>query len=244
TGATERRKGRFEEAQGGTLFLDEIGEIDKSTQVKLLRALGERTIERVGGNQPIKVDVRVVAATNRNLAAMVAEGQFRVDLYHRIRQIELALPPLREREEDIPLLAERFLADFRATYDRRIELDDSAVELLRGLYWEGNVRQLRQTIERLAFLVEGETIRAEHLRAFGDDQVAGMAATLSQHAKRWLSLPFRQATDEFQKVYFQALLQATGGDLDEIARRSGYTRKGLQGVGRRLDLPLGGADRG
>ena len=130
TGATEKRIGRFEQADGGTLFLDEIGEIDSSTQVKLLRALGERTIERVGGNKTIKIDVRLIVATNRNIPELVASGEFREDLFYRLNVVRITLPPLSDRIEDIPLLANAFLKEFANENNKPLkELSSEAMRL-------------------------------------------------------------------------------------------------------------------
>ena len=148
TGAGERRIGRFEQAAGGTLFLDEIGEIDAATQVKILRVLGERVFERVGGNKSIAADVRLVAATNRDLAKMVAEGKFREDLYFRLNVVQLHLPPLRDRSEDIPLLAGHFLREAARENDKPArELTSDALRCLVAYQWPGNVRELRAAIE-------------------------------------------------------------------------------------------------
>jgi Nif-specific regulatory protein len=149
TGAAHARAGRFELADGGTLFLDEVGELPLAAQVKLLRAIQERQFERVGGRRTLTVDVRLVAATNRDLEAAVREGTFRLDLYHRLQVVEIALPPLRERREDVPLLAARFLDELAAEHGRRLALAPSAVEVLAAHEWPGNVRQLRNVLERL-----------------------------------------------------------------------------------------------
>ncbi len=154
TGATERRIGRIESADGGTLFLDEIGELDPAVQVKLLRALQERTFERVGSSQSTSVDVRIVTATNRDLAKEVAEGHFREDLYYRVNVVPVALPPLRERREDIRLLAETFVQ--RAQPEKR--LTRAALAALEGYAWPGNVRELQNAIEHGLALCEGDTI--------------------------------------------------------------------------------------
>ncbi|MGE9266986.1 MAG: sigma-54-dependent transcriptional regulator, partial [Verrucomicrobiales bacterium] len=141
TGAAQRRVGRFEQADGGTLFLDEIGEIDAATQVKLLRALSERTIERVGSNAPIKVDVRVIAATNKDLGELVREGEFREDLFYRLNVLAVSMPPLRERREDIVLLANAFLKEFATENGRDLKpLSDGAMNRLLAYPWPGNVR--------------------------------------------------------------------------------------------------------
>jgi two-component system response regulator HydG len=164
TGADKRRIGRFEQANGGTLFLDEVGEISPSTQVKLLRVLQERTFERVGGNDPITVDVRLVAATNRDLAADVQEGRFREDLFYRLNVIHLEMPPLRMREGDVLLLASHFLHRFATDNQKRIEgFTDGARSKLIAYRWPGNVRELENAIERAVVLCEGTQIDAEHL---------------------------------------------------------------------------------
>jgi Nif-specific regulatory protein len=149
TGAHQAQQGRFEAADGGTLLLDEVGELPLGAQVKLLRAIQERQFERVGGRRTITVDVRLVAATNRDLEAAVRSGSFRLDLYHRLQVIELVLPPLRERAEDVPQLAAHFLAELAAEHGREILLTADAVEALCRARWPGNVRQLRNVLERL-----------------------------------------------------------------------------------------------
>jgi len=164
TGADKRRAGRFEQANGGTLFLDEVGEISPATQVKLLRVLQERTFERVGGNEPISVDVRLIAATNRDLVADVQAGRFREDLYYRLNVIQIEVPPLRLREGDIILLARHFLRRFAEENHKRIEgLTDAARAKLVSYRWPGNVRELENTIERAVVLCENEMIDEEHL---------------------------------------------------------------------------------
>ncbi len=167
TGAMQRRIGRFEEASGGTIFLDEIGEIDMPTQVKLLRVLSERSIERVGSNTPIPVQVRVIAATNRDLEAMVAAGTFRLDLYQRLNVISLKLPPLRERRGDIVLMANAFLREFcRENHQAEKSLSRPALELLRACDWPGNVRQLRTAIEHGVVMSTGASITPADLPAY------------------------------------------------------------------------------
>lgn len=164
TGAHERRIGRFEQAQGGTLFLDEIGEIDAAMQVKLLRFLGERTFERVGSNKTLTADVRLVAATNKNLEELVKTGTFREDLFFRLRVVEILLPPLRERKGDIPLLAQRFLREFAEENKKSVnEFTADALEMLMNYSWPGNVRELRTAIEHAVVLCRGERISARDL---------------------------------------------------------------------------------
>jgi len=164
TGAHERRIGRFEEANGGTLFLDEIGEIDPGTQVKLLRVLGERTFERVGSNKTLTSDVRVITATNRNLADMVRAGTFRDDLFFRLKVAEIKLPPLRERRSDIPLLTNAFLREFARENDKSIKgLAPEAMEVLMKYPWPGNVRELRAALEGAVVFCRGDRIQPEDL---------------------------------------------------------------------------------
>jgi DNA-binding NtrC family response regulator len=164
TGAAERRLGRFELADTGTLFLDEIGEIPPATQVKLLRVLEEREVTRVGGTQPIPIDVRVVTATNRPLREHVSEGSFRSDLYYRLNVLGVYLPPLRERRADIPLLVRRFVAEFSARHDRPFHgISAEAMRLLVDYAWPGNVRELRNLIESMVVLAPGHEIQPEDL---------------------------------------------------------------------------------
>ncbi len=154
TGAVETRKGRFEQADGGTLFLDEIGDIPPTTQVKLLRVLQERCFERVGGNRSISVDVRVIAATHRDLEAMVRSGTFREDLYYRLNVVPITLPPLRERTGDVPLLIHHFLARFNRENRRQVSLGDDLLALMSSYHWPGNVRELQNCVERLVVMAE------------------------------------------------------------------------------------------
>jgi two-component system NtrC family response regulator len=160
TGATSMRKGRFELADNGTLFLDEIGDIPLSLQAKLLRVLQERSFERVGGVKPIKVDVRIITATNRDLKDEVDKGDFREDLYYRFNVLHIHLPPLRERTDDIPMLTEHFIGKFAELLDKpNLKISGDALRYLTGLPWEGNVRELENTIERAAILCSDETIQ-------------------------------------------------------------------------------------
>jgi len=164
TGAHEKRIGRFEQAQGGSLFLDEIGEIDATIQVKLLRFLGERTFERVGSNKTLTADIRLIAATNKNLEELVKAGQFREDLFFRLRVVEIQLPPLRARTGDIPLLAQRFLREFAGENNKLVnDFTVDALQALMNCNWPGNVRELRTAIEHAVVLCRGEKIFARDL---------------------------------------------------------------------------------
>lgn len=171
TGAVKQREGRFEQANGGTLFLDEIGEISPMFQAKLLRVLQEGELERVGGNQTIKVNVRIVAATNRNLESEVDEGRFREDLYYRLNVMPIMLPPLRERIEDIPELAEFLVGKIAASQNRPLKITEGAIRTLMGYHWPGNVRELENCLERAAVMCEQDAIDLDAISLTGIDQV-------------------------------------------------------------------------
>jgi len=162
TGAQSERKGRFELAHGGTLFLDEIGEISPAFQTKLLRVLQEREFERVGGSRSIKVDVRLITATNRDLEKAVVKGDFRADLYYRINVVSIFIPPLRERREDIPYLVEHFLEKFRLENNRELSISPRALNIMVNCFWPGNVRELENCVERTATMMRGEVIDEVH----------------------------------------------------------------------------------
>jgi len=184
TGAMTMRKGRFETANKGTIFLDEIGEMTLGTQTKLLRILQEREFERIGSNLPIKIDIRVIAATNRNLSEEVEKGKFREDLYYRLNVIHIHMPPLRERKDDIPLLVEHFLAKFRhAPNSIPTSITEEALTKLIEYDWPGNVRELENAIERAVVLSRGNPITVEHL-PFGDRREARDRARLSDRRSR------------------------------------------------------------
>jgi two-component system response regulator AtoC len=208
TGATQRRIGRFEQADGGTLFLDEIGEIDAATQVKLLRALSERTVERVGSNTPVKVDVRVIAATNRSLREQVDRGEFREDLYFRLNVVRIEMPPLRARAEDVVLMAQRFLEEFAKENGRAVKpLSDAALEQLRGYGWPGNVRELRTAIEHGVVMSNSEAIELRHLPAF-------------------LQEPRRVVVEETGKIALEPLVELNLHALEARAIRNALARAG------------------
>jgi Nif-specific regulatory protein len=179
TGADRQRIGRFEQADGGTLFLDEIGDMSASTQAKILRVLQEHEFERLGGTRTIKVDVRLIAATNRDLPAMVAQGQFREDLYYRLNVVTIDMPPLRERKEDILPLAMWFIRRFGSELKKKLDgCDTEAQKMLMRYNWPGNIRELENAIERAALLAEGTMIRAEDLR-LGDFSSSGQRESTS-----------------------------------------------------------------
>src|SRR5512132_3263074 len=175
TGADKQRIRRFEQADGGTLFLDEIGDMSPNTQAKILRVLQEHEFERLGGTRTIKVDVRLIAATNRDLSSMVATGQFREDLYYRLNVVAIEMPPLRERKDDIVPLANSFIRRFSGELKKKIDgLDADAQKLLMRYNWPGNIRELENTIERAMLLAEGRAISSDDLR-LGDTQTVGTA---------------------------------------------------------------------
>ncbi len=162
TGAQQRRLGRFELAEGGTIFLDEIGELPAETQIALLRVLQEREFERVGGSHPISTDVRVIAATNRNLQSALAAGTFRLDLFYRLSVFPIEVPPLRERKEDIPMLLECFIKRYSSRVGKNIKkVDKRTLELFQSYHWPGNVRELQNVIERSVILCEGEVFSVD-----------------------------------------------------------------------------------
>jgi len=234
TGASQRRVGRFEQAHGGTLFLDEIGEIDAQTQVKLLRALSERTIERVGSNSPIKIDVRVIAATNRRLAEMVEEGTFREDLYFRLNVLGIHMPPLRQRKEDVVLLANSFLGEFAKENSRPEKpLTEAATTSLLAYNWPGNVRELRTAIEHAVVMSNQNTLDVQHLPDF----VTGGGHHFDSHQEKNTLAP----KDEFnlhdlEQQAIQGALRATDGNRTKAADLLGISRRTLQ---RKLrDAPL------
>jgi DNA-binding NtrC family response regulator len=226
TGASERRAGRFEEANHGTIFLDEIGEIDAATQVKLLRALGEQTIQRVGSNQNIKVDVRVVAATNKNLETMVREGKFRDDLFYRLDVVPVHLPPLRERREDIPLLINAFLQEFAQQNQKRVTgLTADAQEILLRYEWPGNIRELRATIERAVVLCRGERIGVRDL----PERIQGLpegVARISPGGGTGLSSS-NLNLEKMERNFIEQALRLTDGNVTEAAKLLGISRRTL-----------------
>jgi two-component system response regulator AtoC len=231
TGAVQRRIGRFEQADGGTLFLDEIGEIDASIQVKLLRALSERTIERVGSNTPVKVDVRLVAATNKNLSAMVARGDFREDLYFRLNVVRVEMPPLRERAEDIVLLAGTFLKEFAEENGRPVKpLGDAALARLRAYTWPGNVRELRTAIEHGVVMSNDPVIDLHHLPASitGDAPLATLPVTVPPDGKITLAAPREFNLHALETSAIRSALAQAGGNRTRAAELLGISRRTLQ----------------
>jgi two-component system, NtrC family, response regulator AtoC len=232
TGASQRRIGRFEQADGGTLFLDEIGEIDASTQVKLLRVLSERTLERVGSSSPIKVDVRVIAATNKNLKDLVAKGQFREDLYFRLNVVKIEMPPLRDRREDIVLLAGSFLQEFAKENERPVKpLTDAAMSLLLAYSWPGNVRELRTAIEHGVVMSNDPVIEARHLPQFLHFQAVAHHIpheNLESSPKNTLAGATEFNLHALETNTIRAALSLAGGNRTHAADLLGVSRRTLQ----------------
>lgn len=221
TGAMSRRIGRFEEANHGTIFLDEIGEINASTQVKLLRVLGERTIQRVGSNQNISVDVRVVAATNKHLEAQVTEGKFREDLFFRLNVVPIHLPPLRERVEDIPLLASTFIKEFARQNNKKVlGLTSDAQQALLAYNWPGNVRELRTSMEYGVTLVRGERIGLKDL----PERLLRSKPNLSPAS---LSTQTDLNLEKMEKLFIEQALRVCNGNRTEAALKLGISRRTL-----------------
>jgi len=230
TGAVSSKPGRFELADGGTLFLDEIGELPLDMQVKLLRALQEGIIDRVGGVRPIKVDVRLVAATNVDLTKAVAKGLFRKDLYYRLNVIPIPLPPLRERREDIPLLAQHFLSRFNERLQRDLGgIDEDALSALQRHDWPGNIRELENLMERVVLLADGDRICLADLPElsgdFGEDSTE---PPTEEFEALGLKEYVRVHTVKLERARIRRVLDAVNGNVTRAAQRLGISRKSLQ----------------
>jgi nitrogen regulation protein NR(I) len=253
TGAVGAKPGRFELAHGGTLFLDEIGEIPVEMQVKLLRVLQESEFERVGGIKTIKVDVRLVTATNRDLQQEIIAGTFRDDLFYRLNVVPIHIPPLRERREDIPLLAEHFLAKFNDRLKKQIEaISPEAIERLVAYHWPGNIRELENLMERTILFCEAPEIRVSDL----PPEVVGAPALPAVPGGTPTSLPIigtadearpaslkeavRAETERVERELIQRALDETGGNVTQAARKLKISRKSLQTKMKELGLRTGG----
>jgi two-component system nitrogen regulation response regulator NtrX len=222
TGAVTDRRGKFELADGGTLFLDEIGDMSVKTQAKVLRALQEQTLEPVGGTSSVRVDVRVIAATNKDLPSEIRAGRFREDLYFRLNVIPIFVPPLRDRENDVERLAEHFMAEFAREYGRRPKrLDSGAATGLRSYRWPGNVRELRNVIERLMIMVPGDTI------SLGDLAFLESGSVAPQETPGQPALPLHEARERFEREYILRALAAQNGNISRTADALGVERSNL-----------------
>ncbi len=221
TGATEQRKGRFEMAEGGTLFLDEIGEIPPAVQVKLLRVLEARAFERVGGVETIVCDARVVAATNRDLKAMVEEGAFREDLYYRLDVLTIRLPALRERQDDIPLLVKRFVDQFAKENAKEIDgVSDEAMAALCAYEWPGNIRELRNCVERMVVLCREKVLQIEAVPV-------NIREKLTPGVSRKLLAPSSCDLERNEKALIVRALNEAGGNRSKAALKLGISRRTL-----------------
>ena len=244
TGATDRHKGCFEQADGGTIFLDEIGELDIGLQPKLLRVLENREFKRVGGDKTIPVNVRVIAATNRDLRQMVNEGTFREDLYYRLSVVQVDLPPLRDRIEDIPLLVNSFLDDFAARRwpgeSKKLSVEPDAMTRLQSYPWPGNIREMKNTVERAASLADGDVLTIKDL--LPSSQKTPPVALPGGAAEQFVddSLPFKEAKqrvlDAFEAAYLKALLDKHAGDVTRSANAAGLTRYHLRELAKRYGI--------
>ncbi|HVG28211.1 MAG TPA: sigma-54 dependent transcriptional regulator [Pyrinomonadaceae bacterium] len=239
TGAERERKGLWEEADGGTLFLDEIGETSPAMQVKLLRALQEGEIRRVGASRAARVDARVVAATNRDLEREVKSGRFREDLFYRLSVVSLRVPPLRERRSDIPLLAERFLrrASANAGRERTLRLGSDALALLSAHEWQGNVRELESAVEHAALRARGAVVEPEDLPAKLQTGAARAAAARTPLSALYEDLP---TLDELERRYLLHVLEAAGGNRTRAAELLGIDRRTLYRMAERFKINLEG----
>jgi two-component system nitrogen regulation response regulator NtrX len=222
TGANERRRGRFDLANNGTLFLDEIGDMSLKTQAKILRILQEQRFERVGGTVTIQVDVRIIAATNKDLGQEMREGRFREDLYYRLNVIPVQVPALRERSEDIPLLVDEFLREIAIDSGlRQKRITDKAIEIMMRQQWPGNVRELRNLVERLVILVPDEAIDVYHLsECLPSAPPEAPASALDQPT-------FRQAKTEFERQYLRKKLAEHRWNISQTAEAIGLERSHL-----------------
>ena len=218
TGAENQHKGRFEVADGGTIFLDEIGEINQATQVKLLRGIQEKTFERVGGTQPINVDVRLVAATNRNLEEEVKAGRFREDVFYRLNVVRIPIPPLRDRKDDIPLLLHAFLREFNIENQKNITgFDNRAKSAILKYSWPGNIRELKNCVESAVVMCTGDEIKIEDLPA----------SVREKGEEKVITIPIGMPLDEAEMVIIQENLAACNGNKSKCAEVLGIGRKTL-----------------
>jgi DNA-binding NtrC family response regulator len=218
TGAISRRTGKFEEASGGTVFLDEIGELELGLQAKLLRVLQEREIERLGSNKKIKVFFRLVSSTNRDLREEVANGRFREDLFYRINVVQINVPPLRERREDIPLLVAEFVTEFCAREKKVITMSDEVMGIFQNYTWPGNIRQLRNTIEHAIVLAKGNRITRRELPE---------EFTFSRRREGLTGSNFTQTLKEMEAKTIKEALQKLDGNKSKVAKMLGISRKAL-----------------
>ncbi len=230
TGAVANKKGLFEEADNGTCFLDEVGEISLAMQAKLLRVIQEHEVKRVGGTEPTKIDVRIVAATNKHLEELVAEKKFREDLFYRLNVVSIHIPPLRDRKDDIPLLAEHFLRKYAAENERPVSrISPEALDLLTRYHWPGNIRELENIIERAIILSRHSIILPEDLPRRIRIEPSGISGT---------SLPSKISLIEMEKIHIIKVLEETGGNKKKAADILGIDRRTLYRMAARYGISL------
>ncbi|MFN4257956.1 MAG: sigma-54-dependent transcriptional regulator [Gemmataceae bacterium] len=227
TSAVGQRRGRFELADKGTIFLDEVGDIPPTMQAKLLRVLQERRFERVGGSETIEVDVRVIAATNRPLLKLVGEGQFREDLYYRLNVVKIDLPPLRQRPEDVPLLARHFVEKYTTPGTAAKIIDPAAMQALLQYHWPGNIRQLENAIERACITATGDRIRRDNLPPEILEQAQTPRRTAALDLGRPLPAIVKEATAALERDYICKALEKTHGNIGKCARLCGLSRRSI-----------------
>ena len=243
TGAVADRRGAFAEADGGTLFLDEIGELAPEMQPALLRAIDKRMIRPLGAPSYQQVDVRIIAATNRALRSEVAARRFREDLYYRLAVIKIAVPPLRKRPGDIPLLAEHFVREFGG--HRNAQLTPETIERLKTYQWPGNVRELKNVVERACLVGRGEAVEVTDLHedASANGEGGGLEAVTGGNGSMSLELPYKEAKarilEGFEREYFKSLIDRHGGNVSAVARAAQLDRKHLRDLLRKLGLRQG-----
>ncbi|MCA9260250.1 MAG: sigma-54-dependent Fis family transcriptional regulator [Planctomycetales bacterium] len=259
TGADRRHIGRFEQCNGGTLFLDEVGDMSSATQSKVLRLLQEQSFERVGGRETIETDVRLISATNRALEEMIDEGEFRLDLYHRLNAFEIHLPPLRERDGDLELLLQRFIAKFNRQFEKEVVgISSDALELLSNYAWPGNIRELESVVRRSMLMGSGPTIAPEHLpdeivnkrasatgggpAAAGDAGQRGEGADLEGFILEAIESDdddlYERTREYMERRLLTLVLRATAGNQSQAARRLGITRGSLRNKIRDLGIQI------
>ena len=237
TGATDRRQGRFELADGGTLFLDEVGDLGPEAQAKLLRVLESGVVERVGGERPVEVNVRVLAATNKDLQHAVRQGQFREDLWFRLNVLPIHIPPLRERPEDLAPLVRHFAARCAARLGRPVKFDAGAVPLLAAYSWPGNVRELANIIERMAILATSELVTAaDVMRVLPADGTAPRVTAPSGGEEPWRDIALSETLDLYERELIAKALSVARGNVAEAARRLLTDRANLYRRMRRLGI--------
>ncbi len=243
TGAVATRKGAFEEANGGTIFLDEIGELTSDLQPKLLRALEQREVKKVGSNETTSIDVRVLCATNRNLKKEVTENRFREDLYYRLSVVKINIPPLRERPDDIPFLIEKFLASqkFNVLPDGKLKIsrvEDDALKMLMRYQWPGNVRELVNLLERIVPMVDGSTITGQNVAYMFQEMEKDEESTEKMSVD--MGLPFKEAkqkiVESFEKDYLAGILRRNHYNISKTAREAGIDRKHIRNLLKKYGL--------